>query len=104
MLADDELQQVIFAELRRCPHSWLDSVVAEKIATAILVAEARASPENTAPVGGKGRKRCLWCSSLFWFGPGTGKRRTAMYCNPSCQGAHAYEKKKGKGAGSPPAN
>jgi hypothetical protein len=30
------------------------------------------------------------CGSWFKFGPGTGRRNTALYCSPRCQKAHAY--------------
>jgi hypothetical protein len=36
------------------------------------------------------------CGEYFYFGPGTRKRNTAEYCSRKCQGAHAYEKRKGE--------
>lgn len=38
-LTDKELEEVVFAELRRCEHSESDNLVAEKITTAIIRAE-----------------------------------------------------------------
>ncbi len=38
-LTDENLEVIIFSTLRRCPHSLEDSVVAERIATAIIVSE-----------------------------------------------------------------
>ena len=40
-------------------------------------------------------RRCLWCETWFAYGPGTGRRNTAIYCTPKCQNAHAYQKVKG---------
>ena len=48
-LTDADLENVIFATLRRCSHSLEDSIVAERIATAIIMAEdavqAQGEPE-----------------------------------------------------------
>lgn len=30
------------------------------------------------------------CGTWFKYGPGTGRRNTALYCSPRCQKAHAY--------------
>lgn len=37
---------------------------------------------------------CLWCRGWFAYGPGTGKRKTAVYCSAKCQKAHQYAKMK----------
>jgi hypothetical protein len=39
-------------------------------------------------------KACLWCKTWFPYGPGTGRRETALYCSPRCQKAQAYQKTK----------
>lgn len=39
-------------------------------------------------------RRCVYCSTWFTYGPGTGRRETARYCSPKCQKAHQYAKKK----------
>jgi hypothetical protein len=44
--------------------------------------------------GGVQLKKCEFCPNWFKFGPGTGKRETAIYCSPKCQKAHQYQKKK----------
>ena len=38
-MSDKELEEVVFAELRRCPYRETDSSIAEKITTAIILAE-----------------------------------------------------------------
>lgn len=45
-LPDDELYETIFAALRRCPHALLDSVVAEFITTAVIIADAEVFGEK----------------------------------------------------------
>jgi hypothetical protein len=35
------------------------------------------------------------CLEWFTFGAGTGRRKTKLYCGPSCQKAHAYAKEEG---------
>ena len=37
---------------------------------------------------------CAWCNKPFLYGPTTGRRSRARYCEPKCQKAHAYAKKK----------
>jgi hypothetical protein len=44
--------------------------------------------------GGVQLRKCEFCPNWFKFGPGTGKRETAVYCSPRCQKAHQYQKKK----------
>ena len=46
--------------------------------------------------GGIHYKRCIrpGCGEFFYYGPTTRKRSTALYCNPTCQKAHAYQKLK----------
>jgi len=41
-------------------------------------------------------RRCIrpGCREWFAFGPGTGRRKTALYCSPRCQKAHDYMKRK----------
>lgn len=34
------------------------------------------------------------CTEWFYYGPGTGKRNTAVYCSRRCEKAHAYERLK----------
>ncbi|HDZ37137.1 MAG TPA: hypothetical protein ENH62_02430 [Marinobacter sp.] len=46
-LTDEALGKVIYATLRRCSHSLDDSVVAERIATAVIIAETRAALTDT---------------------------------------------------------
>ncbi len=43
-------------------------------------------------------KRCIrpGCGSYFYYGSGTGKRNTAIYCSAKCQKAHQYMKLKGE--------
>lgn len=47
-LTDYSLEQVIYAALRRCDHVLDDSVVAERVATAVINAEALAH-DNREP-------------------------------------------------------
>ena len=39
-------------------------------------------------------RRCAYCPNWFAYGPGTGRRETAIYCSPKCQKAHQYAKMK----------
>jgi predicted RNA-binding Zn ribbon-like protein len=41
-------------------------------------------------------KSCIrpGCGRYFGYGPGTGRRETALYCSPRCQKAHDYQKRK----------
>jgi hypothetical protein len=39
-------------------------------------------------------RSCDWCSEPFLYGPGTGRRSSARYCQPKCQKAHSYDRRK----------
>ena len=39
-------------------------------------------------------RSCVWCGELFLYGPTTGRRSSARYCEPRCQKAHNYSKRK----------
>ena len=39
-------------------------------------------------------RKCAWCPEYFRFGPGTGRRKTAIYCSPKCQNAHTYQRRR----------
>ncbi len=39
-------------------------------------------------------RRCAYCPNWFAYGPGTRRRKTAIYCSPKCQKAHQYAKMK----------
>lgn len=43
---------------------------------------------------GASLRSCARCGDWFKHGPGTGRRSTAIYCSPKCQGADAYAKRK----------
>ena len=43
---------------------------------------------------GERQKACELCKTWFAYGPGTGRRETAMYCSPKCQKAHTYQLRK----------
>lgn len=47
----------------------------------------------SSPPGVKLRQ-CAWDGLWFMYGPGTGRRETAVYCSPKCQKAHQYAKRK----------
>ena len=48
--------------------------------------------------GGAKYKLCIrpGCGEYFYYGSGTGKRNTAVYCSAKCQKAHQYMKLKGE--------
>jgi len=41
-------------------------------------------------------RQCLVCGEGFQFGPGTGRRSTAMYCNRQCENQATYQRTKAK--------
>ncbi|MDP6781218.1 MAG: hypothetical protein QGH32_05635 [Alphaproteobacteria bacterium] len=43
---------------------------------------------------GANLRSCAQCGIWFKYGPGTGRRSTAVYCSPKCQSADAYAKRK----------
>jgi hypothetical protein len=43
-------------------------------------------------------RSCVRCGTFFRFGPGTGRRETALFCGSKCQQANAYEARKAAAA------
>ena len=61
-----------------------------------LLAAIRLQFAKWAALGNAGLRECKYCGDWFTYGSGTDKRETAHYCQPKCQNAHAYKKRKGK--------
>ncbi|MEE8280150.1 MAG: hypothetical protein V3R55_05555 [Alphaproteobacteria bacterium] len=72
---------------RRTPWPHLE-IVPTKLLDAMWAQFAQAVSKNER------HKACLRCGAWFAYGPGTGKRNTAIYCSAKCQKAHQYAKKK----------
>ena len=45
-MSDSQLQEILFKTLRRCSHELEDSVVAERLATAVIMMEAAVEAEE----------------------------------------------------------